>query len=152
MSTLNALAQKHNISVPHRVADCPQVLNIVMLNNQMLPDGEGGRIATDVLTGRAANGTIYTVRLNVVTVGQLVRIFGPNTEIEGRRVLASTFEKGDRTYIAFNPAPAAAVTRPTFLPGAGEGTAPVKHHETFELAAETLAAIDALNATISTPL
>ena len=152
MSTLNTLAQQYNVSVPLRVADCPKVLKIVLLDNQMLPDGQGGRVATDVLTTRAENGTTYTIRLNQVTVGQLVRIFGPNTEIEGRKVLASTFEKGDRTYIAFNQAPAAAVKPPTFLPGAGEGTAPVKHHETFELAAETLAAIDALNATISTPL
>ena len=92
MSTLNALAQKHGITVPLRVSDCPKVLTIVKIDNQQVPDGQGGRVAADILTGKAENGTAYTVRLNQVTIGQLVRIFGPDAEIEGKRVLASTFE------------------------------------------------------------
>ena len=80
-----------------------------------------------MLTAKAENGTLYTVRLNQVTIGQLVRIFGPDAEIEGKRVLASTFEKGDKSYIAFAPPPAINTPKkPEFLPGAGEGTAPIK--------------------------
>ena len=97
MSTLNALAQKHGITVPLRVSDCPKVLTIVKIDNQQVPDGQGGRIAADILTAKAENGTPYTVRLNQVTIGQLVRIFGPDAEIENKRVLASTFEKGDKS-------------------------------------------------------
>ena len=103
MSTLNALAQKHGITVPLRVSDCPKVLTIVKIDNQMLPDGQGGRVAADVLTAKAENGTAYTVRLNQVTIGQLVRIFGPDAEIEGKRVLASTFEKGRQELHRFRP-------------------------------------------------
>jgi hypothetical protein len=125
MSTLNALAQKHGITVSLRVSDCPKVLTIVKIDNQMLPDGQGGKIAADVLTAKAENGQgerssagelcspAYTVRLNQVTISQLVRIFGPDADIEGKRVLASTFESkrsdGDKVYIAFAPAPAAPV-------------------------------------------
>ena len=61
MSTLNALAQKHGITVPLRVSDCPKVLTIIKIDNQMLPDGQGGREAADVLTAKAENGTAYTV-------------------------------------------------------------------------------------------
>ena len=64
MSTLNALAQKHGITVPLRVSDCPKMLTIVKIDNQMVPDGQGGREAADVLTAKAENGTLYTVRLN----------------------------------------------------------------------------------------
>ena len=42
MSTLNALAQKHGITVPLRVSDCPKVLTIVKIDNQQVPDGQGG--------------------------------------------------------------------------------------------------------------
>ena len=103
MSTLNALAQKHGITVPLRVSDCPKVLTIVKIDNQQVPDGQGGRVAADILTAKAENGTAYTVRLNQVTIGQLVRIFGPDAEIEGKRVLASTFEKGDKSLHRFRP-------------------------------------------------
>ena len=54
MSTLNALAQKHGITVPLRVSDCPKVLSIVKIDNQQVPDGQGGKIAADILTAKAA--------------------------------------------------------------------------------------------------
>ena len=57
MSTLNALAQKHGITVPLRVSDCPKVLTIVKIDNQQVPDGQGGRVAADILTAKAENGT-----------------------------------------------------------------------------------------------
>ena len=152
MSTLNALAQKHGITVPLRVSDCPKVLTIVKIDNQMLPDGQGGRDAADVLTAKAENGTAYTVRLNQVTIGQLVRIFGPDADIEGKRVLASTFEKqGDKVYIAFAPPPAINTPKkPEFLPGAGEGTAPIKDKTQFALNPEAQAAIASLERTMKT--
>jgi hypothetical protein len=151
MSTLNALAQKHGITVPLRVSDCPKVLTIVKIDNQQVPDGQGSKIAADILTGKAENGTAYTVRLNQVTIGQLVRIFGPDAEIEGRRVLASTFEKGDKSYIAFAPPPAINTPKkPEFLPGAGEGTAPLKDHTNFALNPEAQAAIASLERTMKT--
>lgn len=129
MSTLSALAQKHGITIPLRVTDCDKILTIVKIDNQQVPDGQGGRIAADVLTGQADNGTLYTVRLNPVTIGQLVRIFGPDTQIEGRRVLATTFAKDDKVYIAFAGAPArnTPTTPPTRLPGVStDGAAPGK--------------------------
>jgi hypothetical protein len=152
MSTLNALAQKHGITVPLRVSDCPKVLTIVKIDNQQVPDGQGGREAADVLTAKAENGTLYTARLNIVTIGQLVRIFGPNTEIEGKRVLASTFDKGDKSYIAFAPPPAANTPqRPEFLPGpSADGAAPIKDHTQFALNPEAQAAIASLERTMKT--
>jgi hypothetical protein len=151
MSTLNTLAQKHGITIPLRVSDCPKVLTIVKIDNQMLPDGQGGRAAADVLTAKAENGTMYTVRLNIVTIGQLVRIFGPDADIEGKRVLASTFDKGDKSYIAFAPPPAINTPKkPEFLPGAGEGTAPLKDHTQFALNPEAQAAIASLERTMKT--
>jgi hypothetical protein len=157
MSTLNALAQKHGITVPLRVSDCPKVLTIVKIDNQQVPDGQGSKIAADILTGKAENGQgelcspAYTVRLNQVTIGQLVRIFGPDAEIEGRRVLASTFEKGDKSYIAFAPPPAINTPKkPEFLPGAGEGTAPLKDHTNFALNPKAQAAIASLERTMKT--
>ena len=91
------------------------------------------------------------MRLNQVTIGQLVRIFGPDAEIEGKRVLASTFEKGDKVYIAFAPPPAINTPKkPEFLPGAGEGTAPLKDHTQFALNPEAQAAIASLERTMKT--
>jgi len=155
MSTLNALAQKHGITVPLRVSDCPKVLTIVKIDSQMLPDGQGGRAAADVLTAKAENGTAYTVRLNQVTIGQLVRIFGPDADIENKRVLASTFEckrsDGDKVYIAFAPPPALSTPKkPEFLPGAGEGTAPLKDKTQFALNPQAQAAIASLERTMKT--
>jgi hypothetical protein len=155
MSTLNALAQKHGITIPLRVSDCPKVLTIVKIDNQQVPDGQGGRVAADILTGKAENGTLYTVRLNQVTIGQLVRIFGPDADIEGKRVLASTFEckrsDGDKVYIAFAPPPAINTPKkPEFLPGAGEGTAPLKDHTQFALNPEAQAAIASLERAMKT--
>jgi hypothetical protein len=152
MSTLNALAQKHGITVPLRVSDCPKVLTIVKIDNQQVPDGQGGRVAADILTAKAENGTAYTVRLNQVTIGQLVRIFGPDAEIEGKRVLASTFDKGDKSYIAFAPPPAVNTPKkPEFLPGPSEdGTAPVKDKTQFALNPEAQAAIANLERTMKT--
>ena len=151
MSTLNALAQKHGITVPLRVSDCPKILTIVKIDNQQVPDGQGGKIAADILTAKAENGQgelcspTYTVRLNQVTVSQLVRIFGTDAEIEGKRVLASTFEckrsDGDKVYITFAHPPAVNTPKkPEFLPGPGEGTAPVKDKTQFALNPEAQAA------------
>jgi hypothetical protein len=146
---LNALAQKHGITVPLRPSDCPKVLTITKIDEQNVPDGQGGRIKADVLTGKADNGAIYTVRLNQVLISQLIRIFGPDTEIEGKRVLASTFEKGDRCYISFAPAPAAQTPeKPRFLPGAGEGTTPTKDKTQFALNSQAQAAIANLEHTM----
>jgi hypothetical protein len=146
---LNALAQKHGITVPLRPSDCPKTLTITKIDEQMLPDGQGNRIKADVLTGKADNGAIYTVRLNQVLISQLIRIFGPDVEIEGRRVLASTFEKGDKVYISFAPAPAAQTPeKPRFLPGAGEGTAPTKDKTNFALNPAAQAAIASLEHTM----
>ena len=91
------------------------------------------------------------MRLNQVTIGQLVRIFGPDAEIEGKRVLASTFEKGDKSYIAFNHPPAVNTPKkPEFLPGPGEGTAPIKDKTQFALNPEAQAAIASLERTMKT--
>jgi hypothetical protein len=161
MSTLNALAQKHGITVPLRISDCPKVLTIVKIDNQMLPNGEGGHVATDVLTAKAVNdqgeqsSPTYTIRLNQVLVSQLVRIFGTDAEIEGKRVLASTFESkrsdGDKSYIAFAPPPTLnPPTKPKFLPGPGEGTAPTKDHTQFALNPEAQAALASLERTMKT--
>jgi hypothetical protein len=152
MSTLNALVQKHGITVPLRVSDCPKVLTIVKIDNQQVPDGQGGRVAADILTAKAENGTLYTVRLNTVTIGQLVRIFGPDAEIEGKRVLASTFDKGDKSYIAFAPAPALNTPqKPTFLPGpSADSTAPTKDYTQFAINPEAQAALANLEHTMKT--
>ena len=155
MSTLNALAQKHGITVPLRVSDCPKVLTIVKIDNQMLPDGQGGREAADVLTAKAENGTAYTVRLNQVTIGQLVRIFGPDADIEGKRVLASTFESkrsdGDKSLHRFRPSAGAQHAQETRVSarrrrghGADEG------QTQFALNPEAQAAIASLERTMKT--
>ena len=69
-------------------------------------NNDGEIEAVDYLTGKAENGTAYTVRLNTITVGQLVRLFGPDTdEMIGRRVLVAPFVKNDRCYTSFAAAP-----------------------------------------------
>ena len=64
-------------------------------------------------------------------------------------MLASTFDKGDKSYIAFAPPPAINTPKkPEFLPGPGEGTAPLKDHTQFALNPEAQAAIASLERTI----
>ena len=69
-------------------------------------------------------------------------------------MLASTFEishDGDKVYIAFAPPPAINTPKkPEFLPGAGEGTAPLKDHTQFALNPEAQAAIASLERTMKT--
>ena len=69
-------------------------------------NNDGNLETVDYLTGKAENGTTYSVRLNTITVGQLVRLFGPETdEMIGRWVLVSPCAKGDRCYTSFAHAP-----------------------------------------------
>src|SRR5512143_1096352 len=70
------LAAKHNIEVSLRPTDTV-VLTIVNIEERQVRNADGSTMGADVLIGRADNGTRYTVRLNNVTAGQLVRLFGP---------------------------------------------------------------------------
>ena len=106
------LAAKHNIEVSLRPTDTV-VLTIVNIEERQVRNADGSTMNADVLIGLATEsgapdyGTRYTVRLNNVTAGQLVRLFGPGTDdMAGKRVLAAPFTKGDRSYVSFAHAPA----------------------------------------------
>ncbi len=106
------LAAKHNIEVSLRPTDTV-VLTIVNIEERQVRNADGSTMNADVLIGLATEsgasdyGTRYTVRLNNVTAGQLVRLFGPETDdMAGKRVLAAPFTKGDKSYVSFANAPA----------------------------------------------
>ena len=100
------LAAKHNIEVSLRPTDTV-VLTIVNIEERQVRNADGSTMNADILIGQADNGTRYTVRLNNVTAGQLVRLFGPETDdMAGKRVLAAPFTKGDKSYVSFANAPA----------------------------------------------
>jgi hypothetical protein len=102
------LAAKHNIEVALRPTDTV-VLTIVAVEERQVRTSDGAIVLADVLIGQADNGTRYTVRLNNVTAGQLVRLFGPETDdMTGKRVLAAPYTKGDRSCVSFANAPARA--------------------------------------------
>lgn len=99
------LAAKHNVEVALRATETI-VLTITAIEERNVRFNDGTVHQVDVLIGKAANGTTYTVRLNDVTATQLVRLFGPETDdMIGKRVLASPYVKGDRSFVSFAPAP-----------------------------------------------
>ena len=101
------LAAKHNIEVSLRPTDTV-VLTIVNIEERQVRNADGSTMNADVLIGPGAdNGTRYTVRLNNVTAGQLVRLFGPEDRRHGQQAGADEpFTKGDKSYVSFANAPA----------------------------------------------
>ncbi len=99
------LAAKHNVEVALRATDTI-VLTITAIEERNVRFSDGTIHPVDVLLGKAANGTTYSVRLNDVTATQLVRLCGPETDaMLGKRVLAAPYVKGDRSFVSFAPAP-----------------------------------------------
>lgn len=100
------IAQSLNIKVALRTEMCPRVLTIrsVEVVKITTPDGV---IETHQLAGTDPQGTTYTVSLNQVTAKQLIQLTGSaeTNDWTGKRVLASTTVKGDKTYFAFAAAP-----------------------------------------------
>lgn len=136
------IATKYQITVAVRIADCPLVLTITKVEVRAYRNPDGTDTTADTLIGVDERRTFRTVRLNRITVEQLVRLLGPETDAwTGRRVLVSTTQKGDKAYIAFAQAPAAPVTAPTFLPG--NDTVPHKDNTQHALNPETQAATPA---------
>jgi hypothetical protein len=143
------IATKYQIAVAVRIADCPLVLTITKVEERTYRNPDGTDTTADTLIGVDERRTFRAVRLNRITVEQLVRLLGPETDAwTGRRVLVSTTQKGDKAYIAFAQAPAAPVTAPTFLSGTGNGTVPHKDNTQHALNPETQAAIGHLEQTM----
>jgi len=99
------LANKYNIAVALKSSETA-VLTIVSIDERKVRNSDGNLETADFLTGKAENGTTYSVRLNAITVGQLVRLFGAETDnMIGRRVLVAPYVKNDRCYTSFAAAP-----------------------------------------------
>jgi hypothetical protein len=119
------IASKYNITVPVKVADCPLILTITGVAERTFRNSDGSNTTADVITGTDERNTARFARLNPITVEQLIRIHGPETDAWiGKRVLVSTYQKGDRSYLNFAPAPVAPIAPPTFLPGPEAAAAP----------------------------
>jgi len=100
------IASKYNITVPIKIADCPLILTITNVAERDFRNQDGTSTTFDVVVGTDERNTLRFTRLNPITVEQLVRIHGPETDAWiGKRVLVSTYQKGDRSYINFAPAP-----------------------------------------------
>jgi len=121
------LANKYNIAVALKSSETA-VLTIVSIDERKVRNNDGEIEAVDYLTGKAEDGTTYSVRLNTITVGQLVRLFGPETdEMIGRRVLVAPFVKNDRCYTSFAAAPRKDTAGKPLMTGEkANGTCPTK--------------------------
>ena len=152
MSTLNALAQKHGITVPLRVSDCPKVLTIVKIDNQMFPTARAdARPPTcSPPKPRTARSTRCASTASPSANSSASSGRTPRSKASGCSPARSTSD-GDKIYIAFAPPPAINTPKkPEFLPGAGEGTAPIKDKTQFALNPEAQAAIASLERTMKT--
>ena len=98
------------------------------------PTARADAIAADVLTAKAENGTALhgapqpgdhrSTRPHLRAGRRDRRQAGARQHVRGKR------SDGDKSYIAFTPPPAANTPKkPEFLPGAGEGTAPMKEQD-----------------------
>lgn len=115
------LATKYNMEIPVRVADLPLVLTLVNVEERSVKLNDTENVLADVLIATDPAGTRRTVRLNEVTATQLVRFVGPDTDAyAGKQILATTYEKGDRKYISFAPAPQPIPEAPKRLPATGK--------------------------------
>lgn len=115
------IAQSLNIKVALRSSMCPRVLTIQAVEVVQITTSDG-IIDAHQLTGRDAQGTLYTVNLNQVTAKQLIQLTGSaeTDDWAGKRVLADTTVKGDRTYLAFSAAPLTLPPAPARLPATGK--------------------------------
>jgi hypothetical protein len=90
------------------------VLTIASVDTRSIRLGDGTPAEVDMLVAHDEAGSTRTVRLNAITVHQLVRLFGPETDAwKGKRVLVAPYTKTDgtgktRCYHSFAHAPAAA--------------------------------------------
>lgn len=118
------LATTFNLKVQLRPEMCPKVLTITTCET-ITVHTDDGPIAAYQLVTTGQDGITYTVRLNSVTAEQLVRLFGPETNVmTGKQVFATQWTKGDRSYISFANAPAQSTPAPQRLPATGKNLPP----------------------------